>query len=117
MPFCKVFIRPLKNANPPVIRDGVDDFIEEVFGNILDLRECNRRLLEAMYARQREEGEIISSIGDTFLDAATQFRMPYATYIGRMSRAERRLEKETENNWEFRMFLQVCPTGFYPMWY
>lgn len=51
------FIRPLRRANPPVISPAsrLDDFIDEVFGNILDLRECNRRLLEVMYVRQREQ--------------------------------------------------------------
>ena len=54
----------------PVIRDGIEEFIEEVFSNTLDLRECYR-YLHAMYARQREQGEIISMFGNVLLNAAT----------------------------------------------
>lgn len=105
--FCQVFIRPLRSADPPVIQDGLDEFIEEVFSNILDLRECNRHLLETMYVRQREQGEIISRIGDIFLNAATEFRLAYPTYIGQMPGAEKRLKEEMENNGGFRVFLEV----------
>jgi RHO1 GDP-GTP exchange protein 1/2 len=48
----------------------LDDFIEEVFGNILDLRECNMQLVETMYVRQREQSPIIQKIGDVFVDVA-----------------------------------------------
>jgi len=104
----EVFIRPLWNANPPVIQNGVGEFIEEVFGNILDLRECNRHLLETMYVRQQEQGEIISRIGDIFLHAATEFRLVYPTYIGQMSVAEKRLKEEMQNNSALRVFLVRC---------
>ena len=79
-----------------------------MFGNILDLRECNRHLLKAMYIRQREQGGIISKIGDIFLNAATEFRLAYPTYIGQLAAAERRLEEEMERNEEFKVFLEVC---------
>ena len=105
---CKVFIRPLRNVDPPVIQGGVDRFIDQVFGNILDLRERNRHLLEAMYIRQREQDGIISKIGDIFLNAAIEFRFAYPTYIGRLAAAERRLEEEMERNEEFKGFLEVC---------
>ena len=104
---CKAFIRPLRNADPPVIQGSVDGFIDEVFGNILDLRECNRHLLEAMYIRQQEQGGIISRIGDIFLNAVTEFRLAYPTYIGQLAAAERRLE-EMERNGKFKAFLEVC---------
>lgn len=101
------FIKPLRLANPPVILSNVDDFIEEVFGNILDLRECDRRLLEVMYVRQREQGPIIQRIGDIFLQAATEFRLAYPAYIGHHPIAEKRMKDEIETNPEFRRFLDV----------
>ena len=106
--FCQVFIRPLRNADPPVIQGGADEFIEEVFGNILDLRECNRNLLETMYVRQREQGEVVSRIGDIFLNAATEFRLAYPTYIGQLPAADKRLKEEMEANGDLRVFLEVC---------
>jgi hypothetical protein len=105
----QLFIRPLRNANPPVMPfSDLDEFIEDVFGNILDLRECNRRLLEAMYVRQREQAPVIQRIGDVFLEAATEFRLAYPIYIGHLPLAEKRLKDEIENNAEFRLFLEVC---------
>ena len=103
----QVFIRPLRNANPPVIQGGAHEFIEEVFGNILDLRECNRNLLETMYVRQREQGEVISKIGDIFLNAATEFRFAYPTYMGQLPGAEKRLKGDMEANGDLRVFLEV----------
>jgi hypothetical protein len=91
-----------------VIRgDTLDEFIEEVFGNILEIRECNRRLLEVMYVRQREEAPVIKRIGDIFLGAATEFRVAYPSYVGRLPLAEKRMKEETESNPEFRLFLEV----------
>lgn len=105
---CQAFILPLRNEDPPIIRDGVSEFIEEVFGNILDLREYSRNMFETMHARQREQGEIISRIGDIFLSAAVEFRSAYSAYIWQMPRAEKRLKEETENNIPLRVFLDVC---------
>ena len=61
-----------------------------------------------MYVRQREQGEIISRIGDIFLNAATEFRLAYPTYIGQMPGAEKRLKEEMEINGGLRVFLEVC---------
>lgn len=105
----QLFIRPLRRASPPIIRPSeIDEFIEEVFGNILDLRECNRRLLEVMYVRQREQAPVIHGIGDIFLDAATEFRLAYPSYVGHLPVAEKRVKDETERNAEFRRFVEVC---------
>lgn len=104
-----LFIRPLRAARPPIIRPTeIDEFIDEVFHNILDLRECNRRLLEVMYVRQREEAPVIHGIGDIFLDAATEFRLAYPEYVGHLPLAEKRLKDEVEHNAEFRRFLEQC---------
>ncbi|TCD61525.1 hypothetical protein EIP91_008286 [Steccherinum ochraceum] len=102
-----LFIRPLRSANPPIIRSSeLEDFIEDVFGNILDLRECNRRLLEVMYVRQREQAPVIHGIGDIFLDAATEFRLAYPIYVGHLPVAEKRVKDELDHNAEFRRFLE-----------
>ncbi|KAK7686309.1 hypothetical protein QCA50_010533 [Cerrena zonata] len=104
-----LFIRPLRAAHPPIIRPGeIDEFIDEVFGNVLDLRECNRRLLETMNIRQREQGPVIRDIGDIFLDAATEFRLQYPIYIGHLPNGEKRMKDELEKNADFRQFLEQC---------
>ncbi|KAJ7580194.1 Dbl-like domain-containing protein [Mycena floridula] len=103
------FIRPLRSASPPVIPPHqLEDFIDDVFGNILDLRECNRRLLEVIYVRQREQFPVIQRIGDVFLDAATEFRFAYPAYIGHYPMAEKRLKEEIDENPDFRLFIEKC---------
>ncbi|KAI0831970.1 Dbl domain-containing protein [Trametes gibbosa] len=104
-----LFIRPLRNANPPVIRQSeIDEFIDEVFGNVLDLRECNRRLLELINVRQREQAPVIQGIGDIFLEAATEFRVTYPNYVGNLPVAEKRMKDELEKNAEFKRFVEQC---------
>ncbi|KAF7317781.1 hypothetical protein MKEN_00865900 [Mycena kentingensis (nom. inval.)] len=104
-----VFLRPLRAAIPPVIpHNRLEDFIDEVFGNILDLRVCNERLLEVMRVRQREQAPVIQRIGDIFLQAAADFRLAYPIYIGQHHLAEKRLKDEMEANAELRLFLEQC---------
>ena len=104
------FIKPLRTARPPVFAlDKLEDFIDDVFCNILDLRECNRRLLEVLNIRQREQAPIIHGIGDIFLEAATEFRLAYTIYIGHFQVAEKRMRDEIVNNPTFRLFLAVRP--------
>ncbi|KAJ7105112.1 Dbl-like domain-containing protein [Mycena crocata] len=105
-----VFIRPLRATNPAVITPAhkLEDFIDEVFGNILDLRECNRRLLEVVYVRQREQAPVIQRIGDIFLDAATEFRLAYPIYVGHHPLAEKRMKEELDVNPQFRLFIERC---------
>ena len=85
----------------------VEDFIDDVFNNILDLMECSRRLLEVLYVRQREQGPVVQKIGDIFLEAATEFRLAYSAYTGYYPTAKKRLEDEIEHNPAFQLFLEV----------
>ncbi|KAF9232409.1 CNH domain-containing protein [Melanogaster broomeanus] len=101
-----LFIRPLRSATHIMPLSKLHEFIEEVFGNILDLRECNKRLVEALYVRQREQAPIIQKIGDIFVDAARSFRFAYPTYVGHLPLAEKRFKEEVEANAELRLFFE-----------
>lgn len=49
-------------------REALFAFIDTVFNNILDLRETNRRLLEILYVRQREQVRpVFSSLTNAYL--------------------------------------------------
>jgi hypothetical protein len=103
-----VFIQPLRVADPPIMTPlDLQEFIHEVFGNILELLECNKWLLEVMYVRQREQHPVIQKVGDIFLDIATEFRIVYLIYIGHHPLAEKRLKEELEHNPEFKFFIEV----------
>ncbi|KAG5353409.1 hypothetical protein C0989_007194 [Termitomyces sp. Mn162] len=103
------FIIPLKTTKPSVVRSGLDEFIDDVFGVLLSLRECNRRLVEAMHIRRREGESVIRTIGDIVFEAVIDFMSPYPAYIGHHLIAERRLKDEIDNNPYFRIFLEVRP--------
>ncbi|KAH8116354.1 Dbl domain-containing protein [Phellopilus nigrolimitatus] len=104
-----LFMKALRTADPPVLPPSdLDSFMEDVFHNILDIRDVNRRLLEVMEVRQREQQPIIQRIGDVFLTAATDFRIVYANYVGNLPVAEKRLKDEMDQNPELRRFLERC---------
>ncbi|KAJ3755039.1 CNH domain-containing protein [Lentinula raphanica] len=100
-----VFIKPLREMSVPIIKHSPSTdplaaqhaFIDSVFSNILDLRETNKRLLEILRIRQREQDPVIQRVGDVFLEAATElFRVVYPVYVAGWARAERRLREEEE---------------------
>jgi RHO1 GDP-GTP exchange protein 1/2 len=108
-------MKPLREADPPIVEyHDIDSFMEDVFHNILDIRDVNRRLLEVMEVRQREQFPLIQRIGDVYLTAATEFREVYAEYVGNLPVAERRLKDEMDQNQELRRFIEVrtiCATS------
>jgi hypothetical protein len=105
-------------ANPPVIRSlkDLEDLINVLFGNILELKAANASLLEFFLERQREQGGVISTIGDVYLTAAAEFRNLYPDYIGRLPRAEERLREELANNANFRFFIDVSNHSIGMLW-
>ena len=106
----QIFIKPLRYADPPVVSPHeLDELVDDVFGNLSAVREANRRLLEIMNVRQREQAVVVQRVGDILLEAATEFRLVYPTYIGHLPLAEKRLKEEAEANAEFRLFLEVSP--------
>lgn len=109
-----MFIRPLRNASPPVIPySDLDGFVDEVFGNFYDVRRASSQLLEVLNVRQREQSLVIQRVGDIFLQVATDFRVVYPPYVGHLPMAEKRLKEETEENHEFRLFLEVRGASFF----
>jgi hypothetical protein len=103
-----VFIEPLRNSGIQVSSGNLQEFVDEIFGNITQVRDINKRLLESLYVRQREQAPVVKEIGDIFLIAATNdFREVYPPYIGHQPIAERLLREELERNSAFRMFIEV----------
>ncbi|KNZ73088.1 hypothetical protein J132_01318 [Termitomyces sp. J132] len=99
-------ILPFKTTKPFAVRFGVDEFIDDVFGVIPILRECNRRLIEAMHIRRREE-DSLRSIGGIAFEAVIDFMSPYPAYSGYHLIAERRLKDDIDNNPDIRIFSEV----------
>lgn len=96
----KLFIDDLQDVIPFY---RLDEFIYAVFGNVLELRETCRRILDNFAIRQREQHPFIRTVGDIFLEAATDFRLIYPTYTGNVPAAEQIIKKELEDNPQFRL--------------
>ncbi|KAF9234404.1 hypothetical protein BU15DRAFT_65762 [Melanogaster broomeanus] len=95
-----VFIHPLCSATLIIPLSKLHEVIEEVFGYILDLRECNKCLVEVLH-------QFIQTIGDIFVDAARSFRFAYPTYVGHLLLAEKRFKEEVEGSAGLRLFFEV----------
>jgi hypothetical protein len=100
---CQLLIYPLCSSN--VLPQGqLEAFINEVFFNVLDLRDCNRRMLEQLRIRKREQTPVVQHIGDIFLGAAMEFRAAYERYAENLPLAENRVNIEMETNARLRSF-------------
>lgn len=63
-------IIPLRAANPPIIKkDTLDLFINDVFGNLDQILALHKKLLGALFERQREQHPIIHSVADIILNS------------------------------------------------
>jgi hypothetical protein len=82
----------------------LDGFLSDVFGNAMELREACRRILDNFSIRQREQHPLIRTVGDIFLEAATDFRLIYPEYTGNVPSAELVIRKELDENPQFRLF-------------
>jgi hypothetical protein len=103
-----IFIDPLRDSGITVSSGNLHEFIDEIFGNLIQVRDANKRLLELLYVRQREQGPVIGHISDILLaPATTDFKDVYPTYIGHYPIAEKFLREELERNPEFRLFVEV----------
>ncbi|KAK7437358.1 Rho guanine nucleotide exchange factor [Stygiomarasmius scandens] len=98
-----VFIRPLYSVNPPIISPlKLDGFINDVFGNILNIRECNKRLVELLYTGQTE----LQIREEVFQDVTENVMLAYQKYIENYSPAEDRFKQEAAENVLLRLFVE-----------
>jgi len=122
---CEVFIDGLRSAKPPIIKQQLlDGFIEQVFGNLHEILTFHRRILEALFARQREQHPLIQSVADIILDSEYpycaiqsntysiylavlmgEFRSSYETYIKHYPLAESYHRKQLKQNRAYETFI------------
>ncbi|KAI7880960.1 hypothetical protein K492DRAFT_207137 [Lichtheimia hyalospora FSU 10163] len=78
-----------------------------VFSNIDDLLLTNTALLSDMEARQNEEANVVSKIGDIFLKHADNLKC-YSTYCRNQSFASRLLQDKRKQDQWFNVFLKTA---------
>ena len=82
---------------------------KNLLDHIVELGNSHRRLLFALYAREREDS-LNQSIGDILLEASWEFRSVYSVYFGFLPSAEKKVTHEMEENPDFRLFIEVLPS-------
>lgn len=63
-----VFVDPLLNTSP-VPQQRLKGFIGEVFYNLDEILVYHRRMLDALFQRQREQHPLVQSVADIVLDS------------------------------------------------
>ena len=106
--YLQIYVRPLRNAEPPIIPpERLDQFLSDVFHNFKDLHAHHRRLVNKLHEIQRDEHPRIKSITAPVFDAALNFREAYMEYIPNYPIAAYRIDDEMAKNPEFKNFVTV----------
>ncbi|KAI0694624.1 hypothetical protein BC835DRAFT_1274268 [Cytidiella melzeri] len=103
----EVFVDPLV-ATSPIPQSRVPGFVAEVFYNSNQILAHHRRMLDALFERQREQHPLIQSVADIVLDTCLAFRSQYEQYIKHYPLAEAHHRKELRRNPKYQYFLSQC---------
>ncbi|KAI0635913.1 hypothetical protein C8Q77DRAFT_1100369 [Trametes polyzona] len=103
----EVFIEPIINTLA-VPQHRVKGFIQEVFFNLDNILAHHRRLLAALFERQREQHPLVQSFSDIILDNSLLFQADYEDYIKHYPLAEARHRSELRRNPRYQYLLQQC---------
>lgn len=109
----QAFIVPLQTANPPIVQPygKLDQYARTLFGNILEIRRASRALLDNFAIHLREQGPLVQTVGDIFLEAAIEFRSLYPSYTDNLPKAEALLSQALEENRPFAHWVAEVSNG------
>lgn len=109
----QTFIIPLQTANPPIVQPygKLDQYVRTLFSNILEIRRASRALLDNFAIHLREQGPLIQTVGDIFLETATDYRSLYPSYTDNLPRAEALLSQALEENRPFAQWMAEVSKG------
>jgi hypothetical protein len=98
------WIKPLRTE--PIIEESRrEDFVQQVFWNVLEIYAVNLKLCEALNRRQKQN-HIVDRIGDVFLDHVPNFG-PFVKYGAHQLYGKYEFEKEKSSNPLFSKFVDV----------
>ncbi|KAG9293935.1 hypothetical protein G9A89_019273 [Geosiphon pyriformis] len=104
----ELYVEGLRKANPPIIPPSrLEQFIQDVFYNVFQIRAHNRLMLELLRERQKE-GPVVEKIGDIFLESSLNFGKDYILYNGHFPLADNFIKSEKMRNPQFKSFLEEC---------
>ncbi|CAH7686884.1 CNH domain-domain-containing protein [Phakopsora pachyrhizi] len=97
-----VWIKPLQTTNI-VAEHRRQDFVTQVFWNVLEVLSVNSRLCELLFKRQKSS-HIVSRIGDIYLELVPHFS-PFVKYGAHQLYGKYEFEKEKSSNPAFAKFV------------
>ncbi|KAK4046377.1 RHO1 GDP-GTP exchange protein 2 [Microbotryomycetes sp. JL201] len=97
------WIKPLRTQNI-IPENRREDFVTQVFWNILEIHSVNIRLAELLNKRQKS-AHVVDKIGDIFLDIVPHFA-PFVKYGAHQLYGKYEFEKEKGSNPAFAKFVE-----------
>ncbi|KAM0793648.1 hypothetical protein ACM66B_001079 [Microbotryomycetes sp. NB124-2] len=97
------WIKPLRTQNI-IPENRREDFVTQVFWNILEIHSVNIRLAELLNKRQKS-AHVVDKIGDIFLDIVPHFA-PFVKYGAHQLYGKYEFEKEKGSNQAFAKFVE-----------
>jgi hypothetical protein len=103
----QAWIKPLRSRDiiPEARRD---DFVTQVFWNVLEIHAVNAKLSELLSKRQKQQA-IVERIGDYLLEMVPHFQ-PFVKYGAHQLYGKYEFEKEKSSNPAFAKFVEVRQT-------
>lgn len=98
------WIKPLRTRDI-VAADRRDDFVTQVFWNVLEVHAVNSKLCELLVKRQKQQA-VVDRISDIFLEMVPLFQ-PFVKYGAHQLYGKYEFEKEKASNPAFAKFVDV----------
>jgi hypothetical protein len=98
------WIKPLRSPRSPIAEGKRDNFVKDVFSNVLDIHDVNRKLADALTRRQQEH-PVVRSVGDILLEHIKNFE-PFIKYGAAQLMGKFEYETERKSNPQFAKFIE-----------
>jgi hypothetical protein len=82
-----------------------DQFVQQVFWNVVEIHAVNIKLAEALTRRQKQQ-PVVTAIGDILLKSVPDFA-PFVKYGAHQLYGKYEFEKEKQSNPAFMKFVEV----------
>ncbi|SNX85831.1 probable to GDP/GTP exchange factor Rom2p [Melanopsichium pennsylvanicum] len=96
------WVKPLRTSEV-IPEDHRDDFVTQVFWNVLEIHAVNAKLSELLTKRQKQ-GDVVDRIGDILLEMVPHFQ-PFVKYGAHQLYGKYEFEKEKSANSAFAKFV------------
>ncbi|GAC92885.1 hypothetical protein PHSY_000443 [Pseudozyma hubeiensis SY62] len=96
------WVKPLRSSDV-IPEDHRDDFVTQVFWNVLEIHAVNAKLAELLTKRQKQ-ADIVDRIGDILLEMVPHFQ-PFVKYGSHQLYGKYEFEKEKSSNSAFARFV------------